>query len=81
MTPFLILLIQIFIVKHIIEIWLMFTYKNLIKGGIILGATEAVEIPFIIYLIIKGGIAGFLVVILVEIAEWLTIGFLTLKGK
>ena len=79
MNNLLLFLTLIFIIKHIIEIWLIFTYQKLIKGGIILGAMEAVEIPLIIYLIMKVGLIVFLIIVLVEIIEWLTIGHLTFK--
>lgn len=79
MNTLLFFLILIYIAKHVIEIWLIFTYKKLIKGGLILGAIAAIDIPLIIYLITKGGVTGFLVVVFVEITEWLIIPYLTLK--
>lgn len=72
-------LILIFVTINIIQTWLIFAYKLLIKGGIIIGAMEVAEIPLIIYLIIKGGTTGFLVVVFVEIVQWLIIAYLSLK--
>ena len=79
MEKLLLSLLIIFVIKHIVEIWLIFTYKKLIKGGIILGAMEAIEIPIIVYLIINGGIVMFLIVVFTEIIEWLIIPYLTFK--
>jgi len=79
MNSLLFFLILIYVAKHIIEIWLLFTYKKLVKGGVILGAMASIDIPFILYLIIKGGAMGFLVVVFVEVTEWLIIPYLTLK--
>jgi len=69
MPNLLFLLILIFVTINIVQTWLIFTYKLLIKGGIIIGGMEAIEIPLIIYLILKGGIIGFLVVLFVEIIQ------------
>jgi len=79
MNSLLFFLILIYVAKHIIEIWLLFTYKKLVKGGVILGAMASIDIPFILYLIIKGGVMAFLVVVFVEVTEWLIILYLTLK--
>ena len=81
MNNFLFLLILIFVIINIVQTWLIFTYKLLIKGGIIIGAIEAIEIPLIIYLIIKGGIIGFLVVVFVEIVQWLAIAYFSTRSK
>jgi len=42
---------------------------------------EAVEIPIILYLIIKGGIIGFLIVVVVETVQWLTIAYFSTRSK
>ena len=81
MNNFLFLLILIFVIINIVQTWLIFTYKLLIKGGIIIGAIEAIEIPLIIYLIIKGGIIGFLLVVFVEIVQWSTIAYFSTRSK
>jgi len=81
MNNFLFLLILIFVIINIVQTWLIFTYKLLIKGGIIIGAIEAIEIPLIIYLIIKGGIIGFLLVVFVEIVQWLAIAYFSTRSK
>ncbi|PIP17393.1 MAG: hypothetical protein COX44_00095 [Candidatus Portnoybacteria bacterium CG23_combo_of_CG06-09_8_20_14_all_37_13] len=73
--------ILIFVTINIIQTWLIFAYKLLIRGGIIIGAMEAVEIPIILYLIIKGGIIGFLVVVFVEIVQWSFIAYFSTKSK
>jgi len=81
MNSLLFLLISIFIIINIVQTWLIFTYKLLIKGGIIIGMMEAAEIPLIIYLILKGGIIGFLVVVFVEIVQWSVIAYFSTKSK
>ena len=81
MNNFLFLLILIFVIINIVQTWLIFTYKLLIKGGIIIGGLEAIEIPLIIYLILKGGIIGFLVVLFVEIIQWSIIAYFSTRSK
>jgi len=78
---FLLLLILIFVIINIVQTWLIFTYKLLIKEGIIIGAMEAIEIPLIIYLIIKEGIIGFLIVVFVEIVQWSVIAYFSTRSK
>jgi len=81
MPNLLFLLILIFVTINIVQTWLIFTYKLLIKGGIIIGGLEAIEIPLIIYLILKGGIIGFLVVLFVEIIQWSIIAYFSTRSK
>ena len=81
MNNILFLLILIFVTINIIQTWLIFTYKFLIRGGLIIGAMEAAEVPLIIYLIIKGGIIGFLIVVVVETVQWLVIAYFATKSK
>ena len=81
MNNSLFLLILIFVIINIVQTWLIFTYKLLIKGGIIIGGLEAIEIPLIIYLISKGGIIGFLVVVFVEIVQWSVIAYFSTRSK
>jgi len=81
MSNLLFLLILIFVTINIVQTWLIFTYKLLIKGGIIIGGLEAIEIPLIIYLILKGGIIGFLVVLFVEIIQWSIIAYFSTRSK
>ncbi|MFC1663551.1 hypothetical protein ACFL0A_00230 [Patescibacteria group bacterium] len=80
MNNILFLLIALFVIINVIQTWLIFTYKLLIKGGIMIGAMEMIEIPLIIYLIIKGGVTGFLIIVFVETIQWMTIAYLTLKN-
>ena len=80
MLNLLFFLILIFVIINIVQTWLIFTYKLLIKGGIIIGTMEAVELPLIIYLIIKGGIIVFLVVVFVEVIQWSVIAYFSTKG-
>ena len=69
------LLILIFVIINIIQTWLIFTYHLLIKGGIIIGGMELIEVPLILFLIIEGGLIGFLVVVGVEVIQWLIIAY------
>jgi len=80
MLNLLFFLILIFVTINVVQTWLIFTYKLLIKGGIIIGTMEAVELPLIIYLIIKGGIIVFLVVVFVEVIQWSVIAYFSTKG-
>jgi len=75
------LLVLIFVIINIIQTWLILTYKLLLKGGIIIGLIEAIEFPVLILLILKGGITGFLTIVIVEIIQWTTIAFLSSSGK
>jgi len=79
MNTLIVFLIIIFVAINFIEIWLMFHYKKLVRGGIILGAMEAFEFPLIIYLIMKGGVIALGIVIFVEAVQWLIVPYLTLK--
>ena len=81
MQPIIFILIAVFVAINIIQTRLIFTYKLLKKGAVIIGGMEAIEFPIIIYLIIKGGIAGFLTVVLVEIIQWSLIAYLSTKSK
>lgn len=81
MDNFLFLLILIFVTINIVQTRLILTYKLLVKGGIIIGTMEAVELPLIIYLIIKGGVMGFVVVVSVEIIQWSLIAYFSTKSK
>ena len=81
MPNLLFLLILIFVTINIVQTWLIFTYKLLIKGGIIIGGMEAIEIPLIIYLILKGGIIVFLVVVFVEVIQWSVIAYFSTRSK
>lgn len=80
MNELLFLLILLFVTINVVQTWLIFTFKLLIRGGIIVGLMEATEIPLIFYLILKGGIIGFLAVVFVEIVQWSIIAYLTTKG-
>lgn len=74
-------LILIFVIINIVQTWLILSYKLLIKGGVMIGLIEGIELPVLILLILKGGMAGFLTVVIVEIVQWTTIAFLSLNSK
>ena len=81
MSTTLFLLVLIFVIINIIQTWLILTYRLLTKGGIIIGLIEAIEFPVLILLILKGGMAGFLTIVIVEFVQWTTIALLSLRGK
>jgi len=81
MSNFLFILISIFVIINVIQTWLILTYKLLLKGGIIIGLVEAIEFPVLILLILKGGMTGFLTVVIVEIVQWTTIAIFGLSSK
>ena len=97
MQPIVFILIAVFVTINIIQTWLIFNYpsrgkgekrgfilfdhKLLTKGAVIIGGMEAIEFPIVIYLIIKGGVVGFLTVVLVEIIQWSLIAYLSTNSK
>jgi len=81
MSTTLFLLVLIFVIINIVQTWLILTYRLLTKGGIIIGLIEAIEFPVLILLILKGGMAGFLTIVIVEFVQWTTIAFLSSRGK
>jgi len=81
MSTTLFLLVLIFVIINIVQTWLILTYRLLTKGGIIIGLIEAIEFPVLILLILKGGMAGFLTIVIVEFVQWTTIAFLSLSSK
>ena len=81
MQPIVLVLIIVFVAITIIQTWLIFACKLLKKGAVIIGGMEAIEFPIVIFLIMKGGIAGFLTVVLVEVIQWLLIAYLSTNSK
>ena len=73
--------VVIFVIINLIQTWLIFSLKSLIKGGVIIGALEAIELPLIIYLVFKGGTSVFLIVISFEIIQWLSIAYFSTYSK
>jgi hypothetical protein len=78
---FLFLLITIFVIINIIQVWLILFFKNLIKGGMIVGAMEALEFCIMIYLLLKKELAIFFLVVSIEVLEWLSIAYFSTKSK
>lgn len=72
-------LIVIFLLIEICQGWLMVCCKSLIRGGLIIAIIETVEFPLEVYLILGGGIAGFLTVVFLNIFFWLAIAYCVLK--
>ena len=80
MNNLLLLLILLFATINIVQTWLIFKCKLLVKGGLIIGAMEIGEFPLLIYLILRGGIIGFLTVVVGETLQLLIIAYFTLKS-
>ena len=78
---FIFLLVLVFVIINIIQTWLILTYKLLIKGGVVIGLVEGIEFPVLILLILKGGMTGFLTIVIVEFVQWTTIALLSLSSK
>jgi len=74
-------LILVFVIINIVQTWLIFAGKLLIRDGMIIGAIEVLEFPLIIYLISKGRVMGFLVVVFAEIAQWSIIAYFSTRSK
>jgi hypothetical protein len=51
----------------------MLTCKSLIKGAAIIGTIETVEVPLTIYIMLTGEIVPILIIIGVEVIQWLSI--------
>lgn len=72
-------LVVLFIVVNIVQTILVLNYNLLLKGVILIGSIEALELPLIVYLIMKGESRIFTMVIIVELLQWLTIAYLSIK--
>lgn len=81
MNEIIFFLILLFVIINIVQTWLVLNYKLLIKGAAIVGGMEAIEFPLVIYLIIRGGVEGFLMVVIVEIIQWLVIAYSSTKSR
>ena len=79
MPNLLFFLTLIFVTINIIQTWLILSCKLLVKGGMTIALIEAVEVPLMIYLILKDGLIIFFVVVVTEIIQWLSIAYLTLR--
>ncbi|MFH1036731.1 MAG: hypothetical protein V1756_01510 [Patescibacteria group bacterium] len=71
----------IFVIINIGQIWLNFHCKSLLKGGLIIGLAELIELPLLIYILLKGCGACILVAFLTEAIHWTTIVFLSTRSK
>ena len=76
---FILLLVLGFVIINVVQTWLILSYKLLIKGGIMIGLIEGIELPVLILLILKGGMAGFLTIVIVEVTQWMFIAFMCTK--
>lgn len=75
----LIFLVLIFVIINIIQVWLIFTRKSLIKGGIIIGFLEAAEFILMVYLFLQKELLVFSVLAVTEIAQWLVVAYFATK--
>ena len=79
MPHFLFFLILIFVIINIVQTWLILNCKLLVRGGFTIGALEVLELPLIIYLFLKDGLIVFFIVVVTEMAQWLSIAYLATK--
>lgn len=73
------LLIVLFILFNIIQTIVILNYRLILKGIIVIIGIEALEIPLVVYLIMNGEVKGFIIIVMVEIIQWLVISFLSIK--
>ncbi len=73
-------LIGIFVTINIIQTWLILSIKNLKKGGLIIGLIEVVEFSLMIYLFLERELMIFLLLVITEIVQWLSIAYFTTKS-
>jgi len=74
-------LVTIFVIINIAQVWLILFFKNLIWGGVIVGLMEALEFSLMVYLLLKKELTIFLLVVSIEILEWLIIAYFSTKSK
>ena len=73
-------LIGIFVTINIVQTWLIFSSKSLKKGGLIIGLIEVVEFSLMIYLFLERELMIFLILVITEIVQWLSIAYFTTKS-
>ncbi len=72
-------LVLIFVIINIVQIWLIFTRKSLIRGGIIIGFLEAIEFILMVYLFLQKELLIFSVLAITEIVQWLVVAYFATK--
>jgi len=73
-------LIGIFVTINIIQTWLILSIKSLNKGGLVIGLIEVVEFSLMIYLFLERELMIFLILVITEIVQWLSVAYFTTKG-
>ena len=79
MNAILFLLIIVFATINIIQTWLILSIKSLKKGGLIIGLIGVVEFSLMIYLFLERELMIFLILVITEIVQWLSIAYFTTK--
>ncbi|MDD2697087.1 MAG: hypothetical protein PHE52_02945 [Candidatus Pacebacteria bacterium] len=79
MNNVLFFLVLIFVIINIIQTWLIFTKKSLVKGGIIIGFLEAIEFILMVYLFLQKELLVFSILAITEIVQWLVVAYFTTK--
>lgn len=79
MGHFLFFLILIFITINIIQTWLIFAKRRLVKGGIIIGFLEAIEFLLMVYLFLQRELLIFYILVATEIVQWLAVAYFATK--
>ncbi|KPJ71673.1 hypothetical protein AMJ50_00865 [Parcubacteria bacterium DG_74_3] len=80
MKDHLFLLSIFFVIINIIQTRLIASYNLLVRGGIMVALMEIIEAPLIIYLLLRGGVDIFFLVVVTEITQWLIIAHLATKS-
>jgi len=76
---FTLFLIIIFFAINFIQTWLIFSSKNLTKGGITIGLIEFFEFSLMIYLLLKKELSIFFALVFVEIIQWFFVAYFATK--
>ena len=74
------LLIGIFIIINIIQTWFILFYNSLSKGGLIVATIEVMEFPLMIYMISQSNVTAFLIIVITETIQLLSIAYLSTKN-
>jgi uncharacterized membrane protein len=73
-------LIGIFIIINIIQTWFILFYNSLSKGGLIVAVIEIMEFPLMIYMLYQNNVTAFLVIVITEAIQLLSIAYFSTKN-
>jgi len=72
-------LIAVFVAINLIQTWLFFSLKHLIKGGMMIGLIEFFEFCLMLYLLLRKELSIFFALVFVEIIQWLAVAYFATK--